>query len=148
MNIRIADSNDAEALCNLYLYHLTDRTLADPQDMQAWRERITQFFNDPSYRLLVGEVCGAVVSSVTLIVIDNLTHNMRPYALIENVVTHAAHRNRGYASGLLNHACGIAAERRCYKVMLMTGSKRESTLRFYRANGFDGDAKTAFVKWL
>ena len=32
--------------------------------------------------------------------------------------------------------------------MLMTGSKQESTLRFYREAGYRDDQKTAFVQWL
>lgn len=36
----------------------------------------------------------------------------------------------------------------CYKVMLMTGSSRPETHAFYRACGFDGDAKHAYlVRW-
>jgi hypothetical protein len=33
----------------------------------------------------------------------------------------------------------------CYKVMLLTGSRRPSTHAFYRACGFSGDDKTGFV---
>ena len=32
----------------------------------------------------------------------------------------------------------------CYKVLLATGSRRESTLRFYEGVGFTRDAKTYF----
>ena len=39
-------------------------------------------------------------------------------------------------------------KQRCYKLMLMTGSKQESTLRFYREAGYRDDQKTAFVQWL
>jgi hypothetical protein len=33
----------------------------------------------------------------------------------------------------------------CYKVMLQTGSRRESTHAFYRRCGFDPEEKTAYV---
>ena len=42
----------------------------------------------------------------------------------------------------------LAEKQRCYKLMLMTGSKQESTLRFYREAGYRDDQKTAFVQWL
>jgi len=32
--------------------------------------------------------------------------------------------------------------------MLMTGSKRQSTLRFYERAGYRSDVKTAFLQWL
>ena len=35
----------------------------------------------------------------------------------------------------------------CYTVMLQTGSKLESAQAFYRACGFSGDDKQAYVAW-
>ena len=116
--------------------------------MAAWAELLAQFSADPGYHLLVGELDGRIVSSVTLIVIKNLPRNLRPYALIENVVTHGAFRNRGYAHALMEKASAIAREAGCYKVMLMTGSKLESTLRFYEGCGFNSADKTGFIRWL
>ena len=37
-------------------------------------------------------------------------------------------RKKGYATACLNHAKQIAEENHCYKMMLLTGSKEESTL--------------------
>ena len=42
----------------------------------------------------------------------------------------------------------LAQEQGCYKLMLMTGSKRQSTLRFYERAGYRSDVKTAFLQWL
>lgn len=148
LKIRIAGPGDAQALKTLYLEHLTAFPPAEEQDMAQWCEKLARFEKDPAYHLLVGETDGAVVSSVTLVIVENLTHNLRPYALIENVVTHAAHRGKRYATALIRRACEIAAEMSCYKVMLLTGSKKESTLRFYENCGFDRNAKTAFLKKL
>jgi GNAT superfamily N-acetyltransferase len=36
----------------------------------------------------------------------------------------------------------------CYKIMLLTGAKVESTLRFYEKCGFNRKDKTAFILWL
>ena len=80
--------------------------------------------------------------------VPNLTHGGRPYGLIENVVTRPDCRNRGLATACLDFARALAAEQGCYKLMLMTGSKRESTLDFYRKAGYRSDQKTAFVQWL
>ena len=77
-----------------------------------------------------------------------LTHNMRPFAVVENGLTHAAYRGRGYASALLERATEIARTWQCYKIFLETGSNRESTLRFYRSNGFVINAKHSCLKRL
>lgn len=98
--------------------------------------------------LLVAEEDGKAVSSVQMAIIESLTHNVRPFAVIENVVTHEDYRNRGYASALLQRALEIAKEKNCYKVFLETGSNKESTLNFYRNNGFEIDAKHSCLKKL
>ena len=98
--------------------------------------------------LLVAEENGKVVSSVQMAIVETLTHNVRPYAVIENVVTHGDYRNQGYASALLERASEIARERRCYKLFLETGSNKESTLNFYRKNGFVIDEKHSCLKRL
>lgn len=146
--IRKARPSDAEALQALYFFHLTQTPPTEAQDMALWREKLARFAQNPAYHLLVGEADGALVSSVTLVIIENLTHNVRPYALIENVVTHAEHRGRHYATALMRRAGEIAREHGCYKIMLLTGSKKESTLRFYESCGFDKNAKTAFLQRL
>lgn len=35
-----------------------------------------------------------------------------------------------------------------YKMMLLTGSKEESTLNFYRNAGYNSSDKTAFIQWI
>ena len=146
--IRRAAAGDAEMLIELYTRHLTTRPPSEPQNPDLWRQAMLRFEADENYHLLVGEQNGCVVSSVTLVVVENLTHNMHPYALIENVVTHANHRSKGYASALMTHAVGLAAKAGCYKVMLLTGSRQDGTLRFYERCGFNRNDKLAFIRWL
>ncbi|MCL2252876.1 MAG: GNAT family N-acetyltransferase [Lachnospiraceae bacterium] len=148
MIIRKATPADAESLHDLYQNHLTANPSREPQDMNVWRERIAQFMSNPFYHLLVGDVEGLIKSSVTLIVIENLTHNLRPYAVIENVVTHSDYLGKHYATTLMNKASEIAKDLGCYKIMLLTGSKNDSTLKFYEKCGFNKNGKTAFIKWL
>ncbi|GLR83701.1 GNAT family N-acetyltransferase [Bradyrhizobium iriomotense] len=93
--------------------------------------------------IFIGIIDDATVASCTLIVIPNLTRGGQPYGLIENVVTHAAFRGRGYGKQLLHAAVAAAWQADCYKVMLMTGSKQPSTLAFYASAGFEQN-KTGF----
>jgi len=109
--------------------------------MQLWESII----NDPNYHILIGEELGKIVSSVTLVIIKNLTRQMRPHALIENMVTAPDYRNKGYARLLLNKAVEMAKENNCYRIMFISGSKNESTLNFYLNSGFTNTEKSAFV---
>lgn len=36
----------------------------------------------------------------------------------------------------------------CYKIMLLTGSKKKETLNFYGNEGYNSTDKTAFIQWL
>jgi ribosomal protein S18 acetylase RimI-like enzyme len=48
----------------------------------------------------------------------------------------------------MDRASEIATEHGCYKIMLLTGSKNDRTLKFYENCGFNKNDKTAFIKWL
>jgi ribosomal protein S18 acetylase RimI-like enzyme len=148
MIIRKAKGKDAEDLKKLYFEYLTAYPPTEEQDMCAWAKLLDKFEKDENMYLLVVEENESVVSTVQMAIIESLTHNIRPFAVIENVVTHADYRNRGLASALLEKASEIAKERRCYKVFLETGSNKESTLNFYRNNGFAIDEKHSCLKRL
>ncbi|MCH5183206.1 MAG: GNAT family N-acetyltransferase [Oscillospiraceae bacterium] len=148
MKIRRATPRDAEELKILYFNYLTAFPPKEEQNMDKWRDLIGKLEKDERQFLLVAEEEGRVVSSVQVAIIEGLTHNVRPFAVIENVVTHADYRNRGFASALLEEATRIAKRFHCYKVFLETGSNKESTLRFYRNNGFEIDAKHSCLKRL
>ena len=104
--------------------------------------------NDTNHHLIVCEVVGKIVASCVCVIIPNLTRNVRPYAFVENVVTHGEFRKKGYATACLNYAKRIAEENSCYKMMLLTGSKEERTLNFYRNAGYNSSDKTAFIQWI
>ena len=104
--------------------------------------------NDPDHHVIVYEADGKIVSSCICVIIPNLTRNVRPYAFVENVVTHEAYRGKGYATACLDFERDIAVRENCYKMMLLTGSKKESTLSFYRNAGYNSTDKTAFIQWL
>ena len=92
----------------------------------------------------VAQIDGRLVSSCTLAIVPNLSRGARPYGVIENVVTDEGHRRGGLGRAVLEAALDKAWAADCYKVLLATGSRRESTLRFYEGVGFTRDAKTYF----
>ena len=148
MIIRQAKPEDAQDLKTLYFDFLTQFPPKEEQDMQKWADVIVRFAKADDRFLLVVEEDGRAVSSVQVAIIEGLTHNVRPFAVIENVVTHGDYQKRGFASALLDRATEIAKEFNCYKVFLETGSNKESTLNFYRNNGFVLDAKHSCLKRL
>ena len=143
--IREADKNDLDGILQLYLY-LHEKSI--PEDSEHLRNMWGSIINDKNYHMIVCEVEGKIVASCVCVIIPNLTRNVRPYAFIENVVTHGDYREKGYATDCLNFDRKIAEENNCYKMMLLTGSKEESTLNFYRNAGYNSSDKTAFIQWI
>jgi len=142
MNIRLIHPNELNELLSLYAHlHKSDEPLPESSVVQAvWQELMA----NPRYKYFGGYVGNTLVASCTITVIPNLTRGCKPYGVIENVVTHASHRNKGYGKAVLAHALSHAWSTGCYKVMLLTGRKDEATLQFYESAGFDRHAKQAF----
>ena len=143
--IREVLPGDLNELLELYLF-LHDEYI--PEDNEHLRSTWDQITSDPNHHIIVNVVDGRIVSSCVCVIIPNLTRGVRPYAFIENVVTHIDYRKRGLASECLDYAKQIALKENCYKMMLLTGSKRPSTLHFYEHAGYNSNDKTAFIQWL
>lgn len=143
--IREAVHSDLKEILELYL-DLHETKI--PEESEQLRDTWEKIINDKDHHLIACEVDGKIVASCVCVIIPNLTRNVRPYAFVENVVTHSEHRGRGYATDCLNYAKEIAKASDCYKMMLLTGSKEAKTLAFYENAGYNSSDKTAFIQWL
>lgn len=143
--IREAVKEDLEELLQLYLY-LHEKSIPEQSEhlISIWN----QIVEDENHHLIVNIIDDKIVSSCVCVIIPNLTRNVRPYAFVENVVTHKDYRGKGYATECLYHAKEIAEKQMCYKMMLLTGSKEQKTLQFYQNAGYNSTDKTAFIQWI
>ena len=143
--IREISDKDYDGLMQLYM-QLHDNPFPEKDDSMIvlWNRILA----DENHHIIVAEEDGKIVSSVVCVIIPNLTHNQQPYAFIENVITDEAYRKRGLATACLNYAKEIAVKENCYKMMLLTGAKTESTLNFYEQAGYNRKDKTAFIQWI
>ena len=138
--IRTVEQTDLPALLELYRdLNPDDPPLALPDATSIWQ----QISNLAGCTIFAGVLEGALVTSCTLVIVPNLTRGGLPYGLIENVVTSSKHRKRGYGAAILKHAFAEAWKHRCYKIMLLTGSKNPATLKFYTGVGLEQN-KTGF----
>lgn len=143
--VREAVKEDLDALLNLYLF-LHEESI--PESSKQLENTWKTIMEEENHHIIVNEIEGKILSSCVCIIIPNLTRNVRPYAFIENVVTNKNYRGKGYAAECLNYAKEIAIKNNCYKMMLLTGAKKESTLEFYKKAGYNSEDKTAFIQWL
>lgn len=90
--IREAKKEDLEELLELYL-NLHEESIPEQSDRLsgAWE----QILEDQNHHLIVNEINGKIVSSCVCVIIPNLTRNVRPYAFLENIVTHKDYRGQG-----------------------------------------------------
>jgi GNAT superfamily N-acetyltransferase len=141
LTTRCAGAEDLAAVMALYgLLNPSDPPVSDAQAQGIWQ----RILGDSSARVLLGEISGQPVTTCMIVIVPNLTRGGRSYAIIENVVTHPDFRKQGHGTAILGEAVRLARLENCYKVVLTTGSKRESTLAFYEKAGFTRNSRTAF----
>ena len=143
--IREITKYDLPSLLLLYT-QLHDNSMPEASETltQLWE----QILADKNYHIVVADENNKIVSSCVLVLVPNLTHSQRPFAIVENVITDENYRKQGLASACLNYAKEIALSLNCYKIMLLSGSKQESAHRLYEKVGYNKNDKTAFIQWL
>ena len=143
VEIRLIRYNELRKLLNLYVHFENGDPVLEDSDflVKMWDD----IFNTPNFHYIVADKDGELVSTCNITIIKNLTRNARPYGIVENVVTHKDHRNKGYGKMVLKKAVEIAREHNCYKIMLLTSSTKEETHKFYENAGFSKGIKTGFV---
>lgn len=137
--IREATEADLPRLLDLYfqLSQLGARPESAPQPVtEAHRATLRALRADPRATCLVLEVDGRVVGTLTVYILANLSHGARPFAVVENVVTDAAVRGRGWGRLLMAHAEELARRQGCYRIVLTSHRRRTDAHRFYERLGF------------
>lgn len=141
--IKIADIDDLKSVLGLYEMLINDEDFSDEDSYKAtWQDIIS----DKKITCFIIHEDGVAVATCLISIIPNLTRGQRPYGVIENVVTHSDYRNKGHGKAVIDAAISLAESKNCYKVMLLSASKRTEAHEFYKKIGFDGDSKKGFQK--
>lgn len=139
-NIRAAQDADRDIFLALYRHLKPADPQAAPDVPQA---TFANVIDHPGLTVLGGFNDGLLVASCTLIVIPNFMRAGSPYALVENVVTHSDHRQKGFGQAVVRKAISMAFDAHCYKAMLLTGRTDAGIMKFYTSCGFE-QTKTGF----
>lgn len=139
---REAEAADYARVMQLYQQlHPADAVVPDERAQTVYDE----ILRTPGMHLFLLEEDGVAIASTYLNLIPNLTRGAAPYGVVENVIVDAARRGTGIGKAVMAGTLQAAWDAGCYKVMLLTGSKRESTHAYYRACGFVPGEKAGFV---
>lgn len=135
--VREAEQRDLEQLLGLYRELAEGDAARAPVAADASRGVFTAIASDRTRHLCVATDGDDVVGAAELIVVANLTHRARPWAVIENVIVSQAIRGNGAGTALIQHLIDIARASGCYKVQLHSGKQRSDAHRLYRRVGFE-----------
>jgi len=151
IEIRSATESDLPGLLRLYCQLAEDsarvsaRSGLHAEALPASPEDAVAIFHeaqaDPRRELLVAVLNGHLLGTADLVIVPNLTHGGKPWAIVENVAVDASTRRTGIGTRLM-----LEVERRiklagCYKVQLLTRKQRHVAHAFYEALGFEASAE-------
>ncbi len=142
--VRTLEGPDIDQLLALYAHLHEDEAplTASPSLRDLW----TRILQDGAQVYVGAFVDGELSSVANVSFVPNLTRGARPFAVIENVVTHPSWRRRGLARAVVSQLLAHSNSRGCYKVMLLSSASRPEAHSFYSSLGFEGDSKRAFVR--
>jgi GNAT superfamily N-acetyltransferase len=111
------------------------------------REVLASIVDDPMRRLLIGFVGDDAAGTVDVLVSRNLTRDLHPFAVIENLVVTPAYRRMGVGTQLMEEALEFARGWDCYKIQLVSANRRDAAHRLYVSMGFHADV-SGFRRYL
>ena len=131
--VRLARAEDLTSLVSI-LSQIKPHIADQHYDFTKGEKVLRGIIEDENYYLLVAEMNKKIVSTATMLIQRNLTHNGRPYAHIENVVTDSSYRKRGIGKLLLSELINVSKNLDCYKVILNCSIENS---KFYKSMGFN-----------
>ena len=141
MSVRIATINDLPKILDLYKE-------LNPEDDELDLITATVIWNNTesknTTKYLVAIDNNEIVGTCNISIIENLTRSGRPYGIIENVITASKYRRKGIGKELIETAVEYGKNNNCYKIILLSSSKRIEAHKFYESIGFNGNSKKGF----
>jgi GNAT superfamily N-acetyltransferase len=136
--VRGARPADVDGLCVLLSQLPLDEPAVIP--VAAARRALDAILSQRGRSLLVAEVDGELVGTADLVVVENLTHDCRPFGMVENVVVARPSRRQGIGRALMTRVISEARAAGCYKVQLLSNQARLDAHEFYETLGFAASA--------
>jgi GNAT superfamily N-acetyltransferase len=130
--------DDLPGILDLYaqLFSDTDQASLNSRELvPAHYEAFSEIEQSPNCNLFVAELAGAVIGTLAITIIPNVSHCGRHWAVVENVVVDERARKSSIGTALMQHAIALARARGCFRVILSSSVHREGSHEFYRGLG-------------
>ncbi|MGZ4904717.1 MAG: N-acetyltransferase family protein [Halobacteriota archaeon] len=139
LRIRKARLRDLQDILRLYaqLFAHTDQAEENAEvTLPVHHTAFSEIDQDPNTCLLVAESSGRVLGTLSVTIVPNLSHQGRPWAIVENVVVDQSAQRVSVGTALVQHAITLAQERDCFRIILSSSVHRKDSHRFYESLGF------------
>jgi predicted N-acetyltransferase YhbS len=140
ITIRAARAGDLPHIVKLYaqLFSNTDQAAENGTRVRSSHyDAFAEIEKSETSFLLVAEAAEAVVGTLAITIVPNVSHCGKKWAVIENVVVDKQARKSRIGSVMMRHALALARARGCFRVVLSSSIEREGSHKFYRTLGFD-----------
>ena len=140
--IRDAEEGDLERLRELYAQLAPSGDSPEPGSRRQSLAALGEITAREGVRLLVLEADGRVEGSVVLVIVPNLTHGSRPWAVIEHMIVDESRQGTGMGRLLIRRVEELVIEAGCYKLQFLSAWRRKDTAHpFYEAMGYESPAR-------
>ena len=138
--IRQAVKGDLPCILDLYaqLFSNTDQASQNRKEiLPAHYSAFLEIEQSPNCDLFVAERAGAVIGTLAITIIPNVSHCGRRWAVIENVVVDERARESSVGTAMMQHAIAVARAQGCFRVVLSSSVHRARSHKFYRSLGLE-----------
>lgn len=135
LTIRQIDMKDLPTILKLYRHLSMDGNEPEIniEEAEVILNRIQTY---PFYYVYLVFLEDKPAGTFSLIIIDNLAHGGKPFAILENVVVEEGYRGLGIGTFMVRYAMKIAQDAGCYKLALSSNRYREKAHKLYHKLGF------------
>ncbi|MGD8707459.1 MAG: GNAT family N-acetyltransferase [Nitrosopumilaceae archaeon] len=133
--IRDASEEDIPQILKL-LYELGRPEPVDEKEIKVFKNKINDYFSDPSKLIIVAEKESKILGLVSVILLQRLNHAKFEMYIPELVVTEE-HRYYGIGKKLITYCIELAKKKNCYRIRLESGNQRTESHQFYKSLGFE-----------
>lgn len=145
--MRRATRDDVPALVALLVDDALGATREDPSDLTPYLAAFERVQASVNTHLMVAELDGAVVGTLTLTVLPGLSRKGASRANIEAVRVASRLRSQGIGTQMMEWALAEATRLGCRRMQLTSDVTRLDAHRFYERLGFDA-SHLGFMKVL
>ncbi|MBV5315177.1 MAG: GNAT family N-acetyltransferase [Prolixibacteraceae bacterium] len=133
--ISIARMNDLPELANL-LNDLFTQDIEFVPDLKKQKAGLVAIINNPEFgEILVLKGNGQILGMVSLLYSISTALGGK-VAILEDMIIHKDHRQKGLGKELLGEAICFSKERNCLRLTLLTDFNNDPAINFYQQFGF------------